>query len=107
MNTFWLKIAGVGILAVVVLIVAGQFIGGDDAVRDEPVQSDSSRSPSSDVYEQDAKDHERLTAPVCCGYQHNDGAVCRVQHADPRPVRKRLQREVRRHLCVGERPSTV
>ncbi|MCF7976363.1 MAG: hypothetical protein K9N55_21275 [Phycisphaerae bacterium] len=61
MNTFWLKVAGVGILAVVVLIVASQFTGGDH----KPVAPETSHSSSStDVYEQDAKDHERLNAPI-------------------------------------------
>lgn len=64
MNTFWLKIAGVGIVVLVVLIVAGQFVGGDDDGATESAQNDSDRSPSANVYEQDAKDHERLTAPV-------------------------------------------
>ena len=64
MNTFWLKIAGVGIVAIVVLIVAAQFTGRDDDQREETVQRDSDRSPSANVYEQDDKDHERLNAPV-------------------------------------------
>lgn len=61
MNTFWLKVAGVGVLAVVVLIVAGQFKGGDEK---EGVREESPRSGSANVYEQDAKDHERLNAPI-------------------------------------------
>jgi hypothetical protein len=61
MNTFWLKVAGVGVLAVVVLIVAGQFTGGD---KEEVAQEESTRSGSANVYEQDEKDHERLNAPV-------------------------------------------
>jgi type IV secretory pathway VirB10-like protein len=61
MNTFWLKVAGVGVLAVAVLIVAGQFTGGDE----KPATREASQSSSSaDVYEQDAKDHERLNAPI-------------------------------------------
>jgi len=61
MNTFWLKVAGVGVLAVVVLIVAGQFTGGD---KQEAVPDESARSGSANVYEQDEKDHERLNAPI-------------------------------------------
>ncbi len=61
MNTFWLKVAGVGILAVAILIVAVQFTGGD---REEAVQEESARSGSANVYEQDEKDHERLNAPI-------------------------------------------
>jgi hypothetical protein len=61
MNTFWLKVAGVVVLAVVVLIVAGQFTGGD---REEDVQEESTQSGSANVYEQDEKDHERLNAPI-------------------------------------------
>ena len=61
MNTFWLKVAGAGVLAVVVLIVAGQFTGGDkkEAAQEEPVGSGAAN-----VYEQDERDHERLNAPI-------------------------------------------
>ena len=61
MNTFWLKVAGVGGLALVALIVAGQFTGGD---KEKAVQEESTRSGSATVYEQDEKDHERLNAPI-------------------------------------------
>ena len=61
MNTFWLKVAGVGVLAVVVLIVAGQFADGD---KKETVQEEPVLSGSANVYEQDEKDHERLNAPI-------------------------------------------
>jgi predicted pyridoxine 5'-phosphate oxidase superfamily flavin-nucleotide-binding protein len=61
MNTFWLKVAGVGVLAVVVLIVAGQFPGGD---KKETIQEENTQSGSVNVYEQDAKDHERLNASI-------------------------------------------
>jgi len=64
MNTFWLKVAGVGVLAVVVLIVAGQFTGKDAKESVETTPQDSTRSPSANVYEQDDKDHERLNAPI-------------------------------------------
>ncbi len=61
MNTFWLKVAGAGGLAVVVLIVAGQFLGGG---KKEAVQEENPQPGSANVYEQDAKDHERLNAPI-------------------------------------------
>lgn len=61
MNTFWLKVVGIGVLAVVVLIVAGQFAGGD---KEETSPETPARSASANVYEQDAKDHERLNAPI-------------------------------------------
>lgn len=63
MNTFWLKVAGIGIVAVVVLIVAGQFMGGD---KPESTLEDaaSTQNTSANVYEQDQKDHERLNAPI-------------------------------------------
>lgn len=61
MNTFWLKVAGVGVLAVVVLVVAGQFAGGD---KKATVQEENLPSGSVNVYEQDEKDHERLNAPI-------------------------------------------
>ena len=64
MNTFWLKVAGVGVLVVVVLIVAGQFTGGDEKEPVRTAQQDSTRSPSANVYEQDQKDHEILNAPI-------------------------------------------
>ncbi len=63
MNTFWLKVAGVGVLAVAVLIVGSQFMGGEKTGK--PVQEETrTRAASATVYEQDAKDHERLNAPI-------------------------------------------
>ncbi|MCP4455976.1 MAG: hypothetical protein GY809_31345 [Planctomycetes bacterium] len=61
MNTFWLKVAGVGVLAVVALIVVVQFTGED---KEEVVQDENAQSGSANVYEQDAKDHERFNAPI-------------------------------------------
>ncbi len=60
MNTFWLKVVGVGGLALAVLIVAGQFTGGGKEIA---VQEESTRG-SENVYEQDERDHERLNAPI-------------------------------------------
>ncbi len=63
MNTFWLKVAGVGVLVVAVLIVGSKFMGGEKT--DKPVQEETStRAASANVYEQDARDHELLNAPI-------------------------------------------
>lgn len=59
MNTIWLKIAGVAVLAVVVLIVGSKFLGGDS---DKPEPAKDSDKPKT-FYDMADRDKQLTEAP--------------------------------------------
>jgi hypothetical protein len=62
MNTFWLKVAGVGVVALVVLVVAGKFFSGDD--RSEPADKFAADTKPKTIYDKFEEDDARMDAPI-------------------------------------------
>ncbi len=91
MNTFWLKLAGIGVVALVVLVVAGQFFSGDDGATapDEP----SPETKPKTVYDKFEEDDARMDAPIQAKEQPSAPATSDQTPAPPPPKLRTLSPE--------------
>ena len=71
MNTFWLKIAGIAVVVVIVLAVAGRFTGGDDKTASSTPPAAKSKTVTS-VYDKFDEDEKRLNAPIQAKPESNE-----------------------------------
>ena len=64
MNTFWLKIAGAGVVVLILLVIAGQFFSDKDKKSPAPETATADKKPAHDIYEQFKRDDKQMDAPV-------------------------------------------
>ena len=60
MNTLWLKIAGIAVVALVLVVVVANYVGGEKPTAPAPRPSTETKT----VYDQFKEDDKRLNAPI-------------------------------------------
>ncbi len=82
MNTLWLKIAAVAVGALIVVVIAGRFMGGDKPAAPAPSQAQRASTETKTVYDTFKEDDKRLNA-VPSANQPQAGAQAQAPATGP------------------------